>query len=150
MKRRDDGCYITDFTPAMTQELQHLYLECRTKAFTWLDTQTFSLRDFANDTKEERIRVAVKDSRVIGFSSLWLPERFIHHLYISPDYLGQGVGSMLMQELKVEHAKLRLKCMVNNTSAIEFYRHHQFELSSTHHDNEVPYHLMIWTNNLNE
>ena len=148
MKRRNDVCDIITFTPTMTQDLEHLYLESRRKTFTWLNKQSFSRSDFGRDTQGEEIRVAIKSQRIVGFSSLWRPETFIHHLYVSPNHLGQGIGTRLLRELQLEHTQLTLKCMVNNTAAIDFYRYHQFTIRSSHYDDEEPYHLMLWTNPL--
>ncbi|RRQ20002.1 GNAT family N-acetyltransferase [Thiohalobacter thiocyanaticus] len=71
----------------------------------------------------ERIHVAVLDGAVVGFASVWAADRFIHHLYVSPQYQGCGIGSSLLETCaEIYGLPLSLKCDTSNEHAQRFYR----------------------------
>ena len=86
---------ITEFDPKHLEPLRQLYLESRAATFTWLDSQAYELSDFDRDTEGEEIWVAMESDEVVGFISIWSPDGFIHHLFVSPDYRNTGAGSRL-------------------------------------------------------
>ena len=77
--------------------LRRIYLEARRATFQWLDTSTFAACDFDRDTAGESILVLC-DQEVVGFSSVWLPDRFLHHLYLDPGLKRNGYGSELLKQ----------------------------------------------------
>ncbi len=71
----------------------------------------------------EEISVAERDGDVVGFVSVWVAEKFIHHLYVLPAAQGKGVDSGLLRFCTQEYGHpLSLKCEVNNVRAQRFYR----------------------------
>lgn len=73
-------------------------------------------------TEGEVVYVAERESQIVGFSSVWVADNFIHHLYVLPDFHGQGIGSKLLEFCEVTHGPLSLKCEVLNVGAQRFYR----------------------------
>jgi len=104
-------------------DLQRIFLEVRQKTFYWLDTQNYNLTDFDHETQAEFVLVALFDSKVVGFISLWLPGNFIHHFYIDEEYQQHKIGSKLLEEaILVMKNPITLKCLEKNTRAVEFYK----------------------------
>jgi GNAT superfamily N-acetyltransferase len=112
---------IIEYQSDFLEGLRKIYLESRRESFTWLEIEDFKLSDFDRDTESERIWVALKSDEVIGFISLWEPENFIHHLYVSSEHHKTGVGSKLLEAAKLTYPELNLKCMSHNENALDFY-----------------------------
>ena len=111
-----------------TDALRYLFLKERRNTFTWLDTSSFRLSDFEEETEEEYILVALEENIVIGFISIWVEDNFIHHLYIDEKHQNKGVGSKLLKAVVDKFGlPVRLKCLLNNVNAVEFYRKKGFE-----------------------
>jgi len=103
-------------------ELRHIYLESRRKRFHWAKAEDLKLEDFDKDTEEELIIIAEEDSRILGFASLYLPENFIHNLFVHPDIFGKGVGARLVTAaIDKMNKPIRLKCVSENQKALSFY-----------------------------
>ncbi|WP_337966661.1 GNAT family N-acetyltransferase [uncultured Flavobacterium sp.] len=102
--------------------LRKLFLKERQNTFHWLDSEEFQLNDFDRYTKGEVILVAILDDIPVGFISIWMKDNFIHHLYIDQKYQGNGIGTELLKAA-IQKTKLpiTLKCLENNTKAVEFY-----------------------------
>jgi ribosomal protein S18 acetylase RimI-like enzyme len=121
---------IKEFSACYCECLRKLYLHSRRDSFIWLQTDSFQLEDFDRDSQGERIWLVEVLGSVAGFISIWEPDNFIHHLYVSSEYQNQGVGSMLLNGAKTEYGNLSLKCMVQNRKALEFYLSQGFEIVS--------------------
>ncbi|WP_072331876.1 MULTISPECIES: GNAT family N-acetyltransferase [unclassified Paenibacillus] len=103
-------------------ELRQLYLESRLKSFHWANAEEMTLDDFDRDTIEEYILLAEENSRILGFSSLYLPDNFIHNLFVHPDAVGKGIGTQLINNaLEKMSRPVRLKCVSENHRALIFY-----------------------------
>ncbi|MCS0326672.1 GNAT family N-acetyltransferase [Vibrio diabolicus] len=124
--------------------VKKLYLESRLVTFTWLDTVEFDLSDFERDTEGESIWVAIESNKVVGFVSIWAPENFIHHLFVSPRNLRGGVGLKLLDLAKQKYPSLSLKCLSQNGNATEFYLSQGFIIAETVDNGAESYHLMKW------
>jgi len=75
------------------------------------------------ETLGETILVAEEDGAAVGFVALYLPDRFVHHLYVDPDAQGRGVGRILLEEaVRLAGGAASLKCQTRNLGAIAFYR----------------------------
>ena len=74
------------------------------------------------ETEGERIFVAEAAGQVIGFVSVFEPNRFIHHLYVEPSWQRRSVGAALLEEaLRRLGGAATLKCQTGNPGAIAFY-----------------------------
>lgn len=106
-----------------TPLLSQIFQTCSQQA-DWLPEAAKERADFANDTQGESIWVAVDDNeQLLGFISVWMPDSFIHHLYIVPRAQCQGIGSALLASLTGRVPRpWRLKCVQANTRALDFYQ----------------------------
>ncbi|WP_409422681.1 GNAT family N-acetyltransferase [Pseudaeromonas sp. ZJS20] len=102
--------------------LRALYLASRRAAFPWLDTSGYALSDFERDTRDEQVLVAGEGAEVLGFIAVCPPDQFVHHLYVAPDRLRQGIGRALLRAARWRYPALHLKCLVRNRRALLFYR----------------------------
>ncbi|MGG8405085.1 N-acetyltransferase family protein [Streptomyces sp. 12297] len=75
--------------------------------------------------KECRTWVAVRDGELLGYAAL--DGDMLEHLYLRPDVRRQGVGTLLLNQVKRHSAgRLRLHVFQLNVDAREFYRRHGF------------------------
>lgn len=103
-------------------ELRRIYLESRKKHFHWANRNEMALDEFDRDTVEERILLAEDAGRILGFVSLYLPEDFIHLLFMHPDATGKGAGALLLDHAIAKMNKpVKLKCVSDNQRALNFY-----------------------------
>ncbi|MCM3038731.1 GNAT family N-acetyltransferase [Paenibacillus motobuensis] len=103
-------------------QLRQIYLESRRKSFHWANADEMTLNDFDRDTIEEYILLAEENSQILGFASLYLPDCFIHNLFVHPDFNGKGVGTQLVKNAIEKMGKpVRLKCVSENHKALMFY-----------------------------
>jgi GNAT superfamily N-acetyltransferase len=110
--------------------LRRVYLDSRRASFGWMDTSKLDLADFDQDTSGELVLVAEDNGRIQGFSSSWVPDRFIHHLYVDPPFMGSGVGSLLLEAtVRSLGVPVRLKCLCLNQSALRFYMRRGWQVS---------------------
>ena len=104
--------------------LARIFVESRLEAFYWQNPARFRLEDFETETAGEVVFVAEDGSgKILGFISVWEPDRFVHHLYIAPDQQRRGIGKRLLESLlSWLPLPYRLKCKVRNEAACAFYR----------------------------
>jgi GNAT superfamily N-acetyltransferase len=107
-----------------------------------LDTGAYKLSDFEHDTEGEAIWVAVESDEVLGFVSIWEPDCFVHHLFVSPEVLKRGIGSKLLNFVKQRYANLSLKCLTQNTHAVAFYLSQGLKVVETIENGLDSHHLM--------
>lgn len=72
-------------------QLRQVYLDSRRESFHWANADEMTLDDFDQDTLEEQILLAEENAKVLGFASLYVPDRFIHNLFVHPTAVGKGV-----------------------------------------------------------
>ncbi len=102
--------------------LRTIFLKERQRTFTEQDTSEFKLEDFDKQTQGEYILSALIDDIPVGFISIWMPNNFIHHLYVDNAYQGKNIGTQLLKAAIQKTAfPITLKCLVSNTKAINFY-----------------------------
>jgi ribosomal protein S18 acetylase RimI-like enzyme len=107
----------TDF-----EQLPAIYNQARESVSCFPD-QPVNIREMFELIQGERVCVAELKQKIVGFVSIWEPDRFIHHLYVLPTCQNQGVGSALLQFCEQEYgASLSLKCEVANDQALAFYQ----------------------------
>jgi ribosomal protein S18 acetylase RimI-like enzyme len=131
----------------MKRALERLYLASRSQTFHWLDSHSFSLSDFVKDTEGEQITAALIDDEVVGFISLWAEDPFVHHLYVDSKHHGQGVGSLLLNHIKSQHTAFKLKCLVDNQYAVDYYLRNGLKIEQESSDEMGGYYLMSWAKN---
>lgn len=103
-------------------KLRNVYLQSRRKTFFWENTEDMILEDFDEHTVGEYIIVAEENNNILGFASLYLPDNFIHNLFVHPDFLGKGVGGQLLNaSIEKMNRPLKLKCVSKNQKAMKFY-----------------------------
>ena len=82
---------------------------------------------FAALIRQESIHIFESEGQPVGFVSIYLPENFIHHLYVLPDFQGSGIAGDLIAECRVLYGlPLGLKCLVANEKACGFYEAHDW------------------------
>jgi len=78
---------------------------------------------FEAETKDETILVGEISGSIAGFVSIYLPQSFVHHLYVEPALQGQGIGTTLLaRAVALAGGSASLKCQTRNESALSFYR----------------------------
>lgn len=131
------------YTEKDREALSHVYLQTRKKIFGWLDTNTLALSDFDKDTKGESIWVCEGDTGVVGFIAAQAPDKYIHHLFVLPEFSGKGIGTRLLKTCLDEIGfPARLKCVSDNTRALAFYHSHGWKTLSRDEGIDGEYHLM--------
>jgi len=104
-------------------QLREIYLASRRQSFHWVKAEDMDLHDFDQDTQEEQIFLAEENNKILGFISLYVPDRFIHLLFVHPEAAGQGAGDLLLkQAIKVLGTPVTLKCVSENHKALSFYQ----------------------------
>ncbi|PBJ14267.1 GNAT family N-acetyltransferase [Flavobacterium sp. ACN6] len=107
--------------------LKELFLKERKKTFSWLDTSEYQLDDFEKYTQGEYMLAAFINDIPVAFISIWMPTNFVHHLYVDEKYQGKKIGTELLKAaIAVTKSAVTLKCLENNTKAIEFYKRKGF------------------------
>ena len=119
---------IREMTTQDKPRLRQLYLESRLETFYWDDPELMHIEDFDRDTEDEFIFVAESQQKIIGFISLYVPDNFIHCLFVDSGFKGQGAGHLLLEKAKQQLQRpLKLKCLSRNTPALAFYEKEGWE-----------------------
>jgi len=91
--------------------------------------------------------VAFIKNEVVGFVSIWVPDKFIHNLFVLQDFQGKGVGTALVNEaIKKVGLPLTLKCVKSNTKAFNYYKSQNWKIEKEEMGNEGLYYLMKYSN----
>jgi ribosomal protein S18 acetylase RimI-like enzyme len=79
----------------------------------------------ADEIAGETLFVAEDDrGEVVGFVAIYVPESFIHHLYVEPRLRNRGIGSALLRHaVTAAGGSATLKCQLGNQAGLGFYRH---------------------------
>jgi len=102
--------------------VRKVYSDTRRSEFKWLKDHHLDLSDFDKDTEGEKILVALENSQVVGFISIWEADSFIHHLFVLPEFSNRGYGSQLLSAgLDTISLPAQLKCVSENKATLEFY-----------------------------
>lgn len=118
---------ISEAAPNDIPVLREIFLTTRMETFSWVKGSSYELADFDKETDGEEILVAHVNNEIAGFVSIWLPDNFIHHLYIKSSLHGQGIGRRLLDcTIEKLASTVRLKCLVENVTAIIFYKKYGF------------------------
>jgi [ribosomal protein S5]-alanine N-acetyltransferase len=103
------------------EALEALYRDCRRDA-RWLPAWR-SDAAFAEVSADEAVFVAVgSKGELYGLVSVWEEDPFVHHLYVREAVRRSGVAGALLESLVgVLPFPWRLKCMIANNEALEYY-----------------------------
>lgn len=107
----------------------------------------FQFKDFAVDTEGERVIVADRGGDIVGFASVWTEGSFLHNLFVERNAQGVGIGRQLLHACLEMGLKkpARLKCVVKNRTACEFYERMGWRNESTSDEGPLgPYHVYIY------
>lgn len=128
------------------QHLRQLFLDERKRTFTEQNISEFRLEDFDKQTQGEYILVALIDDIPVGFISIWMPNNFIHHLYVDTKHQRKNIGTELLKAcIKKTVFPITLKCLISNSKAIEFYIKKGFTEKSRGHSSNGTYILFELT-----
>ena len=98
-----------------------------------------------------QVTVALVDDKIIGMMGLGRHREtnWLDHLYLHPEFVGQGIGSKLVDLAKSElGAPIKLYTFQENRRAIRFYERHGFVpikySDGTSNEEKCPDVLMEW------
>lgn len=74
--------------------LSHVFAVSRDMAFPWAAPHRAG--DFERQTQGEQVLVALVESVPVGFAAIWETDSFVHHLFVHPAWLRQGIGQALL------------------------------------------------------
>lgn len=104
-----------------TPTLCTLFNQARAKTGSF-PKEHYGVADFSRVIEGETISVARIGDEIAGFASVWEPDNFLHHLYVSPHYQHQGIGSALIEHCVSQFGlPMSLKCIESNLEACRFY-----------------------------
>jgi GNAT superfamily N-acetyltransferase len=128
--------------------LREIFYSARRDSFHWLNPDDLKLSDFDSSTEAELILTAWTENKIAGFISVWMPDRFIHNLFVIHDCRGHGVGTALINEAaRRAGLPLSLKCAMHNTSALSYYLSHGWKIEKEETGGAEQYYLMSFTGN---
>ena len=119
-----DAVHIRSYKEEDFDDLLRIYTSAKKSA------DCYSGEEVRSDDLRELIRgednlVAAYGKRLVGFVSVWVPDNFIHHLYVSPDHQSRGIGNALINTCKTKFGlPLYLKCDRCNIKALNYYKKH--------------------------
>lgn len=135
---------IHDMQPEYLTGLRQLYLDARRQTFSWQDGSKFKLDDFDAETKDEVILVAISENIPVGFISWWPPDNFIHNLYVDARFYRRGIGKGLLEHCLAKIGRpAALKCLQQNTPALQFYQSQGWRAHSAGQSDDGNYFLML-------
>ena len=97
----------------------------------WLDNKKLVRKAFLD---AELYVVEIKQ-RIVGFAGL--QDNYIAGIFINNDYRRQGIGHVLLNQLKQTHAQLTLSVYEKNEEAVQFYLKNGFKKSGQNVDSET-------------
>ncbi|WGF86868.1 GNAT family N-acetyltransferase [Marinivivus vitaminiproducens] len=119
------GFGIRPFRQADAPGCARIFESVQREVFADDPPERFARERFHLDTTGELIWVAHAADRIVGFASVWPPERFIHLLLVERGWRGQGVGQALIAAVgDTLGLPIDLKCRISNLSARTFYERH--------------------------
>ena len=102
-----------------------LYVRVLRETFTWVPPERHRRDDFIHAARDEDIYVAVEDGVILGIAAFYLPQNFLHSLYV--ERRGKGVGKALLDHVAaLAHGPVSLKVQAPNRRAQQFYAREGF------------------------
>lgn len=105
--------------PRDWDECRRVFMASYRAQFPWERVED---RIFDDGVRDETLWLAEAGGRILGVVSVYLPERYIHSIYVAPEAQGQGVGkALLAQALRLTGGWASLKTDLDNPRAHAFY-----------------------------
>ncbi|MGL6216789.1 MAG: GNAT family N-acetyltransferase, partial [Lacrimispora sphenoides] len=124
-----DNILILEANQSNHEELREIFFTVRKDTFHWIEPKELKLSDYDESTKDELILAAFINNKIVGFVSIWVPDKFIHNLFVLQDFQCKGVGTALINEAaKRVGLPLTLKCVKENTTAFDYYKAHNWKI----------------------
>lgn len=116
----DRICYVVKHTKAV------IYPDYYTQAVVDFINSLTAIEKIKKDIEQNRIYVLVKDGEIIGTGSR--TDNHITRVYVLPEYQGQGIGGMLMDELEKKIFESYDDCVLESSqSACIFYENRGYK-----------------------
>ncbi|WP_374573846.1 N-acetyltransferase family protein [Phenylobacterium sp.] len=117
--------------PAAADELSAcaaLYERVHAETFTWVRPDRLpTAEDFLADAADEEVSVALLDDRLAGFAAVYVPDNFLHSLFVAER--GHGVGKALLDHVCARaDGPVSLKVQAPNLRAEAFYLREGFRV----------------------
>ncbi len=120
--------------------LEWLFQLTRCHTFILRPAEEFKIGDYVKSTHEDEVWVAEEIGVIIGFVSIYVPDNFIHNLFVHPKHQGKGIGKQLLQVAEENLGRpMRLKAAIDNPKSFSFYEKHGWHQVSIHENIEKPY-----------
>ena len=120
-RARTSTLIIRDAMRSDLPDLERIFAMNRGAGAEWDEAET--VPSLESQIEGEKVIVAESGGGIVGFISLWLPENFVHHLYVRKDKQGEGIGRSLIEEALTRYnGDFTLKCVKRNRKAMRFYR----------------------------
>ena len=98
---------------------------------------------FDSAVQGEQIYVALYKGSLAGIATVWEPDVFIHYLFVDREVRHKGIGRAITEALAETYKRpLTLKCLIENTEAMAFYRKTGWREVETGRSGEGPYVLL--------
>lgn len=134
---------IMEATQSNYEDLRKIFYTVRRNTFHWVEPGKLKLSDFDESTREELILAAQIENEIVGFASVWVPDKFIHNLFVLQEFQGHGIGTALIDEvIKRVGLPLTLKCVKENAKAYNYYISHNWKIEKEEMGSEGLYYLM--------
>jgi ribosomal protein S18 acetylase RimI-like enzyme len=119
------------------------------QAFLDKDTQIWQKNQAENILKNnpDRTWVAEQEQKIFGFASTFITntsDTGLAGLFVLPYYQGQGIGSMLLKQVKSSKKNIELAVYKQNTQAFKFYVKHGFTVVQEELDRGYEFYVMKW------
>ena len=108
--------------PADLDGCARVYVAAAAIAFPWVEPEERGERQFQESVRGEAVWLAEGPKGIVGIVSIYLPNRFLHSLYVQPACQRRGIGRGLV-DLALHHCggHAHLKCHEANREACRFY-----------------------------
>jgi len=131
---------ISEYLNSDLNSLMEIYLQAR-YAEKCFPKDELTRKKFSSLVQGELIFTYLENDVVVGFVSIWPPERFVHHLYVLPEFQNKGVGTKLLDHcVKLFGLPISLKSLAANKRACLYYETHNWTNEKTGRGSDGLYH----------